>query len=57
MPYAGESWVPEGEPVRQPHEYQRNGTAKMLTMFYPADGQVSVKGVTSTSTAVLHPWL
>jgi transposase len=43
--------------VRQSHEYQRNGTAKMLTLFHPADGQVRVKGVTSTTNAVLHPWL
>ena len=57
MPYAGESWAPEGELVRQSHEYQRNGTAKLLTLFHPADGQVRVKGVTSTSNAVLHPWL
>ena len=57
VPYAGESWVPAGQPVRQSHAYQRQGTAKMLTLFHPADGQVRVKGVTSTSNAVLHPWL
>ncbi len=56
-PYAGESWAPEGQPVRQSHEYQRNGTAKMLTLFHPADGRVRVKGVTTTTNAVLHPWL
>jgi hypothetical protein len=43
--------------VRQSHEYHRNGTAKMLTLFHPADGRVRVKGVTSTTNAVLHPWL
>jgi len=43
--------------VRQSHEYHRNGTAKMLTLFHPADGQVRVKGVTRTTNAVLHPWL
>ncbi len=43
--------------MRQPHEYQRNGTAKLLTLFHPADGQVRVKGVTRTTNAVLHPWL
>jgi hypothetical protein len=43
--------------VRQSHEYHRNGTAKMLTLFHPADGQVRVKGVTSTTNTVLHPWL
>ncbi len=56
-PYPGESWAPEGQPVRQPHEYQRNGTAKLLTLFHPVDGQVRVKGVTSSANAVLHPWL
>ena len=55
-PYAGESWAPEGQPVRQAHAYHRNGTAKMLTLFHPAAGQVRVKGVTSTTNAVLHPW-
>ena len=43
--------------MRQSHEYQRNGTAKMLTLFHPIDGQVRVKGVTRTTNAVLHPWL
>ena len=43
--------------MRQPHEYHRNGTAKLLTLFHPADGQVRVKGVTSTANAVLHPGL
>ena len=57
VPYPGESWVPEGQPVRQPHEYQRDGTAKLLTLFHPSDGQVRVKGVTSSANAVLHPWL
>lgn len=56
-PYSGESWQPAGHPVRQPHEYVRQGTAKLLTLFHPADGQVRVKGVTSSSNAILHPWL
>jgi hypothetical protein len=43
--------------VRQAQAYQRNGTAKLLTLFHPADGQVRVNGVTSTSNAILHPWL
>jgi len=42
--YSGQSWQPENHPVRQPHEYIRNGTAKMLTFFHPATGQVRVKG-------------
>jgi hypothetical protein len=57
IPYPGESWAPEGEPQRYPHEYVRNGTAKTLTLFHPATGQVRVTGVTSCTNAVLHAWL
>jgi hypothetical protein len=57
MPYPGQSWEPEGDPARQPHEYVRNGTAKLLTLFRPATGAVRAKGVTSAPNAVLHPWL
>jgi DDE superfamily endonuclease len=57
VPYPGESWEPQGEPARQPHEYARNGTAKLLTLFRPATGDVRAKGVTSAPNAVLHPWL
>ena len=57
VPYAGESWQPENHPVRQPHEYIRNGTAKTITLFHPASGQVRVKGVFQTTNAILHPWL
>lgn len=56
-PYPGYSWQPSGQPQRQAHEYIRNGTAKLLTLFHPADGQVRVKGVTSCPNEVLHPWL
>ena len=55
VPYAGESWQPESQPVHQPHEYIRNGTAKMLTLFHPASGTVRVKGVTQSTNAILHP--
>ena len=41
----------------QPHEYERGGTAKLLTLFRPATGQVRAKGVLSAPNAVLHPWL
>jgi len=34
-----------GRPQRQASEYIRNGTAKLLTLFHPLDGQVRVKGV------------
>jgi hypothetical protein len=57
VPYPGESWQPEGHPVNQPHEYIRNGTAKMLTLFHPASGQVRCQGVTQSTNAILHPWL
>ena len=56
VPYPGRSWEPEGEPARQPHEYLRDGTAKVLTLFHPADGRVRLEGVTSCPNAVLHPW-
>ncbi len=57
LPYPGWHWRPEGEPVRYPHEYLRQGTAKQLTLFHPASGRVHVQGVTSTANAILHPWL
>jgi hypothetical protein len=57
VPQPGESWQLQGQPLCQSHEYVRNGTAKLLTLFQPATGKVGVKGVTSTKNAVLHPWL
>jgi hypothetical protein len=45
------------QPVRQPHEYIRGGTVKLLTLFRPATGEVRAKGVTTATNAVLHPWL
>jgi hypothetical protein len=56
VPHPGASWQPAGRPARQSHEYVRNGTAKILTLFRPADGRVHVQGVTSCTNAVLHPW-
>jgi hypothetical protein len=56
-PYPGQSWRQQGEPLRQPHEYIRDGTAKVLTLFRPASGEVRLKGVTACPNAVLHPWL
>jgi hypothetical protein len=35
----------------------REGTAKQLTLFHPASGEVRVQGVPRCSNAVLHPWL
>ena len=57
LPYPGHHWHPAGRPVRYPHEYVREGTAKQLTLFHPASGVVRVKGVTRCTNAVLHPWL
>ena len=57
IPQPGPSWQAQGQPMRQPHEYLRNGTAKMLTLLHPATGQVRVQGVISSANAVLHPWL
>ena len=57
IPYPGQSWRPEGDPVRLPHEYLRDGTAKVLTLFRLKDGRVRLHGVTACPNAVLHPWL
>jgi transposase len=35
----------------------RGGTAKLLTLFRPAIGEVRAKGVKQTTNAILHPWL
>jgi len=57
IPQPGAGWAPVGEPARQPHEYVRGGTAKLLTLFRPATGEARAKGVTHATNAVLHPWL
>jgi hypothetical protein len=57
IPQPGASWQPQGKPVMQPHEYIRGGTAKLLTLFRPATGEVRAKGVTHAPNTVLHPWL
>ena len=57
IPQPGASWAPVGQPQRRPHEYVRGGTAKLLTLFRPASGEVRAKGVTHAPNAVLHPWL
>ena len=35
----------------------RGGTAKLLTLFRPATGEVRATGVVQATNAVLHPWL
>jgi len=57
VPQPGESWQAQGKPACVPHEYFRNGTAKILTLFHPADGQVRLTGTLSCTNAVLHGWL
>jgi hypothetical protein len=57
LPYPGQSWQEREQPKRLPHEYFRDGTAKLLTLLHPASGQVKAKGVLSTTNAVLHGWL
>jgi len=57
VPYPGQSWRREGDPVRQPHGYLREGTAKVLTLFHPADGRVRVEGATACPNTILHAWL
>jgi hypothetical protein len=57
IPQPGVHWQPVGRPARYPHEHVRHGTAKMLTLFHPATGQVRVKGVTCCPNVVLHAWL
>src|SRR5215210_7122466 len=57
VPQAGVSWQPRGRPAKQPHEYIRGGTTKILTLFHPATGQVRLQPATCCTNAVLHPWL
>jgi len=57
IPQAGARWQPRERPACQPHEYERKGTAKLLTLFHPATGTVRAMGVTSSANVVLHPWL
>jgi hypothetical protein len=57
IPQPGISWQMAGMPAREPHEYFRGGTAKMLTLFRPKDGQLRVNAVARTTNSVLHPWL
>lgn len=57
VPYVGESWQLQEHPEKYPHEYIRDGTAKLLTLFHPKDGKVRVKGVRNCTNQVLHPWL
>lgn len=57
VPFPGNSWQEDGRPQRRPHEYVREGTAKLLTLFHPGSGAVRGRGVTSCPNVVLHAWL
>jgi hypothetical protein len=56
-PYPGRSWGEAGQAKRQPHEYQRAGTAKLMSLFCPASGEIRAKGAKRVPNQVLHPWL
>lgn len=53
---AGNSWE-EGGARKLPHEYRRDGTAKLLALFHPQSGEVRARGVKSCMNVVLHGWL
>ncbi len=57
VPFPGKRWQEDGQPRRQPHEYVRAGTAKLLPLFHPRSGAVRGRGVTSCPNVVLHAWL
>lgn len=42
-PCPGGHGRPQGEPARDAHEYVRAGTAKQVTLFHPATGEVRVR--------------
>jgi len=56
-PVAGNSWEQDGSARKLPHEYRRDGTAKMLTLFHPTSGELRARGVKSCTNVVLHGWL
>jgi hypothetical protein len=45
-----------GRPAQQPHEYLRDGTTKLLTLFRPATGEMRATPTVQTTNAVLHPY-
>ena len=57
IPQPGPSWQPVGQPAHRPHESVRGGTAKLLTLFRPATGEVRAQPVAHAPNAVLHPWV
>jgi transposase len=57
IPQPGASWQSEGDPAHRPHQYLRGGTAKLLTLLRPTNGEVRAEAVERTTNAILHPWL
>ena len=57
VPMPGRSWHEGGSGQRQEHQYVRNGTAKLLTLFCPLSGEIRAKGVTICPNTVLRAWL
>jgi hypothetical protein len=54
IPMPGRSWREGDSAQHQAHEYMRNGTAKLLTLFCPSTGEVRAKGVRTCPNTVLH---
>ena len=54
IPQPGASWQPQGLPAHRPHEYIRGGTAKLLTLFRPATGEVRAQPVERTAPHMPH---
>ena len=57
IPYGGSSWQMETKARPLDHDYLRNGTAKLMTLFHPASGQVRSRGTRSCTNQVLHSWM
>ena len=57
IPQPGAWWQPAGQPIHQPHQYERGGTMKLLTLFRPATGALRAEAVDRAPNAILHPWL
>src|SRR3954467_5972047 len=57
VPHPGGGWRPVERPAIRPHEYVRQGTTKILTLFHPATGEVRVRPAARGTNAVLHGWL
>jgi transposase len=57
IPQPGWSWQFENQPARQAHQYLRGETAKLLTLFRPAIGELRAQAVKQSTNAILHPWL